>query len=41
MVKGVNGPLLQKTILEHVQEAKKQQEMGDKYIEAPVRFIFL
>ncbi|KAK6490400.1 thioredoxin domain-containing protein 3-like protein isoform X1 [Huso huso] len=36
MVKGVNGPLLQKTILEHVQEAKKQQEMGDKYIEAPV-----
>ncbi|RXM99781.1 Thioredoxin domain-containing protein 3-like [Acipenser ruthenus] len=41
MVKGVNGPLLQKTILEHVQEAKKQQEMGDKYIEAPGQEISL
>ncbi|XP_041102505.1 thioredoxin domain-containing protein 3 homolog [Polyodon spathula] len=39
IVKGVNGPLLQKTILEHVQEVKKQQEVGDKCIEALVQEI--
>nr|XP_015209866.1 PREDICTED: thioredoxin domain-containing protein 6-like [Lepisosteus oculatus] len=32
IVRGVKGPLLQKTILEKLEEEKKKQEMGSEYV---------
>lgn len=32
IVRGVNGPLLQKTMLELVDQEKKKQELGSKYV---------
>ncbi|XP_030635013.1 thioredoxin domain-containing protein 3 homolog [Chanos chanos] len=40
VIKGVKGPLLQRTILELVEEEKKKQELGSKYI-SKLQEIFL